>query len=265
VQAIESDIIGNMHGSKKITKEEKEMKRSIKLAVAVFAVATLASRVVCAETSVVTNSISASASITAVNNLTTELLKIADNTLATALAFGSVSSGGTAWNTLPESYVKVTVQDNSVAWRLRVYSDNYDTAPSTAVYGYSYGGLRGDVVGSKVPMAWLNSATLLAGGPAVGNPVDGTTNGWIFLKDEKDVDDPLLADDQSFVGSDAVGYTNIAFGAASYTRMIRPDLEGFSVQLATPTSPFYFYTEGDFSSAPAATYTGTIKLELLNQ
>ncbi|OGS19241.1 MAG: hypothetical protein A2219_08680 [Elusimicrobia bacterium RIFOXYA2_FULL_50_26] len=254
-----------MHSSAKKPKEEKEMKRSIKLAVAVLAVATLASRIVCAETSVATNNISASASITAVNTLTTELLKIADNTLSAALAFGNVSSGGTAWNTLPESYVKVTVQDNSVAWRLRIYSDNYDTAPSTAVYGYSYGGLRGDVTGSKVPMAWLNNTTLIAGGPAVGNPVVGTTNGWIFLKDEKDVDDPLLADDQSFIGSDAVGYTNIAFGAASYTRIVRPNVTGLSEELTTPTAPFYLYTEGDFSSAPAATYTGTIKLELLNQ
>lgn len=244
------------------------MKKKLNLITVSFAICGLVSGVLFAETSVTTNNISASATISSVNNLTTALLNIADDLSAAGLAFGSVSSGGKAWNTLPGQYVKTTVEDNSVAWRLRVYSDNYVTAPSTSAYGFSYGGLKGVVNGSKVPMGWMCLPNTVPGGPGVGDPSTGTLNGWTYFKDAHDVDDPSTTGtgkDESFGAADAAGYTNIAFGAPSYTRVIRPNISGGSEQLPTTATPFYVYLEGDFSSSAATSYSGTIKLELLNQ
>jgi hypothetical protein len=228
--------------------------------------ATLAVSSLYAETQVGVSSVAVSATVTGVNSLTTDIRNISDDSEASAVAFGTVSSGGPAWGTLPNQYVRVRVQDNAASWRLRSYTDNFDSRPSTATWGLQYGGLKGASPGAKVPMGWMALPNTVPNGPGTGNPADGTSNGWTFLKDEHDVDDPAtVGNDEGFPASDQAGYTNIAFGSPSFTRVVRPNISGGSEALGNPTDPFYWYVEGDFSSAPATTYSGNIVLELINQ
>lgn len=230
----------------------------------------VSSSAVFAETSMFTSSIDVSASVLTTSLILPQILNISNDLENTAIAFGSVNSDALAWANQPAQYIKLTVTDNSAAWRLRAYSDNYTEAPATSTWGYQYGGLRGAVDGAKIPMGWLVNKTVLAGGPVLGNPSLGVTNGWTFLKDIHDVRDPLFTNpdgtpgDNSFAAADLAGYTNIAFGGAAYTNIVRPNVSTGSESLATPTTPFYMYLEGSFNAAVATSYTGALKLELIN-
>jgi hypothetical protein len=241
------------------------MSRLLKVTGGVVLGLTMLTPMLHAETSVGTSTVGVSATVLGVNTLTAEPRNVSDDQPAPGVAFGSVSPGGSAWSELADQYLRVAVNDNAASWRLRAYSNNFASPPSTATWGFQYGGLIGNVAGAKAPGAWLTNPNAIPGGPGVGNPADGTSNGWTFLKDFHDVDDPGAAGDSSFAGSDADGYTNIAFGSPSFTRIVRPNIGGGSEALATPTSPFFFYLEADFSASPADSYSGTYVLELINQ
>jgi hypothetical protein len=210
-----------------------------------------------AETSVGITNINVTATVPGVNTLTAEVRNLSDNALVTDLAFGSVPSSVGVWSSQPGQHVVLAVDDNSVSWRLRTYTKNFATAPSTTTWGATFGGLIGAVAGSKIPMGWLNNPTSLApGGPGLGDPANGTTNGWTFFKDSFEGD---------FVSADAGGYTNIAFGGAAFTNIVRPNLPAGSEGLTPRTTPWFFYVEGSFNNAPSTSYTSTLVLELLNQ
>jgi hypothetical protein len=221
--------------------------------------------------------IDVTATVISSSTLSFNILNISNNGAATALVFGSVNANATAWNNQPAQYVKISVSNNNgTGWRLKTYTDNYSFIPDTSTYGFQYGGLKGTVLGAKIPMGWLVNTTVLAGGPGLGNPVDSLTNGWTFLKDTKDKDDPatirtvdpkntaVYLNDESFANADLAGYTNIAFGGPSFTSIVRPNLTAGNESLATSTTPFYFYAEGSFIAAPSTVYTGALKLELIN-
>ncbi len=244
-------------------------KVSLKLGLLLAAISVTTS-VAFAETQVRSSSITVSASIVGVNTLFTEIRTIAaagEGDVATVIDFVGAESGAPEWTNLPAQYVKVAVTDNALSWRLRTYTNNFanETTISTTTWGTQYGGLKGDVDGAKASLAWLCNPTAIPNGPAVSvdgyvTPSSGTVNGWTFMKDARDE-----GETSSFSASDEGGYTNIAFGSPSFTRIVRPNIAGGNEALASRTAPFYYYIKADFSSAPAAEYDTTLVFELLNQ
>lgn len=222
---------------------------------------------------VATKPVTVSATVTGLSDLKTEVKTIAGDVDDTSLAFGTVAAGVGEWANKPAQYVKITVDNNAaLSWRLRSYTDNFapiapaDKAAHVAVWGEQFGGLKGAVAGAKASLGWLVNPTTIAGGPAVGNPVDGTTNGFTFLKDKQDFDIAVTTStDESFSVADAAGYTNMAFGAPTYTRIVRPNVAGGNEPLATRNTPFYYYVEGNFGGAVATSYATTINFDLINE
>jgi hypothetical protein len=214
----------------------------------------------------VTASVSQVSALTAVPTLTTT------DVTATSLEFGAVSSAANPWATLAPQYVKMSVSNNSVSWRLRLTTKNFATAPPTATWGYAYGGLKGAIDGAKVPLGWrVSTGTVVAAAPAVGDP-SLPAKGWTFIKDQSDVDDPAttgVGQDESFTKADTDGYCNIAFGNASSTIAIAGPPTGsgpvVQTQLPTNTTSFKVFVEGNFNGAGATTYTTILNFDLIYQ
>lgn len=259
------------------------MVRKISLLVGLVMVMLLAmhaSMVYAAETTQATQPISLTASVLPAHTLGVELHDIGSSdglvSLTSAVDFAPTA---TPWGTIAPDYLKVTVNDNSMAWRLRIYTDNFGTAPSTGTWGYNFGGLKGAVAGAKVALGWRNFTSKNSSiASEYGDPAKSTytisgvsTAGWTFIKDKLDYNDPTTPGDESFTGSDAGGYCNIAFGSVNGTTIIKPEanigdpLHQGMVSLLSRATPFYTYVEGDFSAAAGTTYTGALKLELLEQ
>lgn len=221
------------------------------------------------------------ATISSFGTMNMDFLKIADDTDVGAIEFGAVENTVGDWSTLPKAYIKISVIDDAPSWTLRVYTDNFkdQPAPEISTWGYQYGGLVDHTrPGAKVALGWLASESLRGStGPVTGNPADGRKldntvdppqwlsggNGFTYLKDKSDNDDPIQPGNQGFVITD--GYLTVAFGSPSYTRVVRPDLEPGNIELATATSPFYFYVEGQFRGASAADYGTMINFDLVSE
>jgi len=224
-----------------------------------------------AETIVAVNTADVSATVTGLSALFTDVLKMSDNSAVVdrTLKFGTIAGNPAAWSNKPGEAIKIKVDDNALSWRLRTYTDNFATAPSTTTWGFNFGGLKGNVDGAKASMGWMilpDTGTHAAGGPGTGDPSQVPPNGWTFVKDAKDYDDPnTAASDESFASSDGAGYTNVAFGTASFTRIVRPNIGGGNEALASRDADFYYYAEANFNGATAATYGTTIKFDLINQ
>ena len=205
-------------------------------------------------------------SVSGGGSMTVAVKSVAGDGVAAYSLGSALNSGGTAFNTKANQYVQVAVNDNSPSWKVRIFTNDYvGTTPSTTTWGFQYGGLKGLVAGSKIAMGWQASASIVATGITAGLPSISTTTGWTYLKDVKDVDDPIAAGDSSFTASDAAGYTTVAFGNGSYTDIITPsNLPAGTVALTNRTDPFYIYTEADLSVASADTYSGTLVVDLTN-
>lgn len=242
------------------------MKRIIALG-GVLAVAAVALTSVHAATSVDSKTANVSVTIDGFNSITMAI-KNMDHTVATGIGFANVDPAGSTWIAKGSQYVELSVNDNiNTGWELRNYTDNFNFAggilPSTTVWGYQYGGLRGTVDGQRAGVGWMvlpDTGVVQFQGPDAGNPVNSGTNGWTFLKDRSD-QNPPGSTDQSFDGS--AGYKNIAFGGLTETRIVRPDAGG-SQPLLTRTSKFYYFLGGDFKGLAPGTYSATITFELMN-
>lgn len=269
----------NQKGIINIHKEEIEMKHHIMKfgvlgAAGWLSIALLLPAVAQAEISISSATVPVTATVEGTNVLTAQTKNIVGNTDATTITFGAIAATPALWGNLAQQYIGVSVLDNAPSWRLRSMTNNFTTQPSTTTWGFAYGGLVA-TNGAKAPMAWLNNTTLLPAGPVTGNPATEPAKGWTFLKDMRDVDDPATLStttangfgnhDESFPAADAQGYTNIAFGAPSFTRIVRPNATGGSDELTNTNDAWYFYVEADFKSSPAASYTSILILELLNQ
>ncbi len=224
-----------------------------------------------AETLAGGTTVTVNATVGSINTLTTRTKLISDDSNSAvdgALTFTNIPRSPAAWSTLPNEAIQISVDDNSPSWRLRTYTNNTfnPPVPSTTVWGFAYGGMIGKIPGSKAAMAWLNNSTALTpSGPGTGDPSTGTVNGWTYFKDNHDVNDPGTATNESFAAADFDGYTNIAFGSLSETRIVRPQpFFGGSEKLAALATPWYMFVEADFSSARPDVYDTKLILELLN-
>ncbi len=250
---------------------KKVMNKMAVVALAAAAMAIVSTPELRAETRVTGTTVTASITIAASTNpLITQLKNISNDANAASVAFPSFSGPQSSWSLVASQYMQVNVNNNSLAWRLRVYSNNFTSQPSTTTWGFQYGGMIGNVAGTKIGMAWLTNPTIIgAPGPnpasptGITDPANSSLHGWSYLKDARDVDDPVAAGDSSFSAADGAGYTNIAFGSPGETRIVRPNVGG-SEALGTPASAFYLYFKGDVSNAAAATYNTNLVLDLFN-
>jgi hypothetical protein len=225
---------------------------------------------------VVTNSIDVGATITTAGSLITQAKNISDSALATSIGFSGASPDNGAWTTKGSQFVQIAVDNAVLAWELRTYTDNFPTvnfanatefAATTTTWGFQYGGLKGSIDGTKIPMGWMvlpDTGTNPFGGPDVFDPSTSDGNKWLFLKDRNDQDIPGTPDDESFASFPK--YANVAFGSASATTIVRPNLGvGINTEnLGSRTAPFYYYVGANFRGAAAATYGTSLKFELIN-
>lgn len=226
--------------------------------------------------SVVTNSIDVGAVITTAGSLTTQAKNISDSATATGIGFSGASPDAAAWATKGAQYVEIAVDNAVLAWELRTYTNNFSTvnfgnatefAATTTTWGFQYGGLKGSTPGAKVPMSWMvlpDTGVNAFGGPDVFDPSTPAGNKWLFIKDINDQDIPdTTGSDESYAAFPQ--YSNVAFGSAAQTVVVRPNaVPGDQEQLATRTTPFYYYVGASFRGAPAGTYSTSLKFELIN-
>lgn len=242
-----------------------------------------------AETIVAVNTVDAVATVNVVDDLYTDVMLMSDNSLVgdRTLRFGDISGTPALWSNKPAQAVKIKVDNNGQSWRLRTYTENFPaTTPSTTTWGWNFGGMKaGD--GAKAAMGWMilpDTGTHAFGGPGTGNPADGSVkstsgviiggNGWTYLKDSKDYNDPsndVIVDgkntkDESFTGSDTAGYCNIAFGGPSNTNIVRPNIDpGNEALVGGRDADFFYYAEANFNGSPGGSYSTTIKFDLINE
>jgi hypothetical protein len=143
-------------------------------------------------------------------------------------------------------------------------------------------------VGKKVGMGWT-VREIITSPITTGNPADGRKpldpdlpysednwqaggNGFTYLKDKSDqntpepdgIEAPDGSTDQSFQYTS--GYINVAYGGFQTTKLVRPELQKAVLELkgADAKKPFFYFLEGNFSGASAATYVTVIYFDLVN-
>jgi len=206
---------------------------------------------------------------------------------APSISFGTVSS--TVSFLVPAQYVRVVHNDNSLAWEIKIHTNNfgvnvdtwdpydpakYGVTPATATWGFQYGGMKGSP-GAKTPMGWhARVDNSLASKFAAGDPAATTSVGWNFVKDHADRDDPSttvdtppigVVKDESYKGANGkASYANVAYGGPGYQNVVNPqDLIDYSDPDTDKT--FVVEVEGCFGSAPADTYSTTLYFDLVHQ
>ena len=213
---------------------------------------------------VVSTGVPTSATLGAVNTLSvTPTIYGAGS--ATSISFGSVPAG--TGFLVPSQYIKVVHNDNSLAWEIKIYTNNFAMDPSTTTWGYNYGGMIGLVPGARTPMGWhagiLNSLTSKF---AAGDPAATTSVGWNFVKDKRDKNIPGTPEDESWLGplGDA-SYANVAFGWPGNQRVVDPLVGPPDWSYVDTDKTFVVEVEGCFGSAPADTYGTTIYFDLVHK
>ena len=183
--------------------------------------------------------------------LTVQAKRISNNVNVSSITFGSLQ-GGTK-NKLAPHYVEVEVDGDYGVWELEIYTDNFSTQPDTNIWGYQYGGMKGSTAGNRTGMVWqAYRATTSVSDPPVA------LTGWTYLKDKKDVDDPVAPGDQSWTSAHADGYTNIAYGGPGYLNVVEPGTTG----VEDTDNKFVVYLGGLFGSAGAGEYSTIISFDL---
>ena len=213
-----------------------------------------------------TGSVPASATLQGVNTVSVQAVIYAGASTG-SIAFGSVSPGA-GFLAAPQ-YVRVVHDDNSLAWEIKIYTDNFGTEPSTTTWGYQYGGMIGLVPGARLPMGWhARVDNSLASAFAAGDPAADPSEGWNFVKDKRDKDDPTTTgpdEDESWLGTTGdAAYANVAFGGPGYQNVVNPQ---DTVDYSDPDTDktFVVEVEGLFGSATADTYSTTISFDLVHQ
>ena len=212
-----------------------------------------------------TKSVPASATLLGVNTLSVTAMNYSGVGTPTSIAFGTVSS--TASFLVPGQYVKVVHDDNSLAWEIKIYTNNFATDPSTTTWGYNYGGMIGLVLGARTPMAWHARVDNSVSSPfQVGSATTTPSVGWNFVKDKRDKNIPDTPADESWLGplGDA-SYANVAFGWPGNQRVIDPRVGSPDWSYVDENKTFMVEVEGCFGSAPAGTYGTTIFFDLVHK
>jgi len=212
---------------------------------------------------VATESVPASATLGGVSTLSVEAV-IYDGASTGSIAFGPVSAG--EGFLVPPQYIKVDHDDNSLAWEIKIYTENFETEPSTTTWGYNYGGMIGLVPGARTPMGWhAGIANSLTSKFAAGDPGAETTVGWNFIKDKSDKDIPDTEEDESWLGPEEdAAYANVAYGTPTWQRVVDPFVGSPDWSYEDGDKTFVVEVEGCFGEASADTYGTTISFDLVH-
>ena len=179
---------------------------------------------------------------------------IVDNSTAAAMSFDTTYPIDNY--KLADQYIEVIFSSTKPVWQIDVYTDNFEVSPDTEKWGYQYGGLINSSFkkGYLLPLGWkVFDSTPVS--PSPGDPCT-ENNGWFYIKDKSDVDDPEAPGDQSWEYAQQQGYTVIVSGGIDYANL----RDGIPC-----SSPVYLYIEGLFECVPAGDYEGTIWLDLFSQ
>ena len=231
----------------------------------------------------VTRSIPASATLEGVSTLTVEPVTYGGG-LTYSIDFGTITLPATFET--PGEYIKVVHNDNSLAWEIKIYTNNfnitladwdpygeanYGVTPATATWGFQYGGMIGTVEGARLPMGWhARTDDVLASAFEVGTATAPVDTGWNFIKDKADRDDPTTTGSdeiESYEGpkKDAA-YVNVAYGGPDKQYVIDPEQgEAGYYRVEDDNKTFVVEVEGIFGSAPGDTYSTTINFDLVHQ
>lgn len=210
------------------------------------------------------DSVDASATLQGVNTVSVKAVNYGGSG-TTAIAFGTVLPGE-GFLAAPQ-YIKVDHDDNSLAWEIKIYTDNFGTEPSTTTWGYNYGGMIGLVPGARTPMGWhARVDNSLTSAFAAGDPGAETSVGWNFIKDKRDKDIPGTAEDESWLGPEEdAAYANVAFGWPGNQRVVDPLVGSPDWSYEDGDKTFVVEVEGCFGDASADTYSTTISFDLVHK
>lgn len=219
--------------------------------------------------------ISVSASVASHIDISASLLNISDKSSAgNNFSYPVYNISLDTW-TEANQFMAISVNDNSISWRLVICTDNFGVVPNSGFQALpapdsgvwqttNYGGLVNVSTTSVASMGWYCSNVQTQPGVGVAT-YGGASTGWHRLFDASDTNNPLNSQEKSFASNDAAGYTNIAYGSGAYTRLVRPDLASQSIALAHVDDYFYLYLETDFYQKGMYGYGGNICMELISQ
>jgi len=238
---------------------------------------------------VVSTGVPTSATLQGVNTLSITPMNYGGGA-ASSISFGTISAG--TGFLVPNQYVMVVHNDNSLAWEIKIHTNNfgvdvdtwdpydpakYGVTPATATWGFQYGGMKGIKAGARTPMGWhAGTANSVSTAFQVGSATASVTTGWNFLKDYADRDDPGttvdtpptgVVKDESYKTADGkASYANVAYGSPDKQYVIDPrqgEAGGYRFEDVDKT--FVVEVEGIFGSAPADTYSTTLYFDLVHQ
>lgn len=229
------------------------MKKVLSSLMALFFIFGMAVAPVFAETSVQSVNVNVTATVANPNTVTTQIKNIADNANAAAMGFGTINGSQPSWSNMALQYVQISVQDNAPTWNLRAYTNNFEgVSIDTTTWGTDfYGAMLSQTLGGKKIYLnhTVNTAAPVGGVAPVAPMAGGSGTVWKIVQDRND-------------SGYNPGYINIAVGGPDYTKIFPQDSDG--IVLAAPTTPFYWYVEGNFNAVAADSYTAKFKLELVN-
>jgi hypothetical protein len=132
-----------------------------------------------------------------------------DNSPAAGLTFSTIYPTDTY--KVPQQYFEVSYVSTRPVWQIDVYTDN-----STADTGYQSGGLINQSTHtSRMPLGWKVFASTPSV-PSTGDP-SVPDNGWFWLKDKNDNDDPGTYGDESWSHAQKEQYTTFVYGGQTYS------------------------------------------------
>jgi hypothetical protein len=186
-------------------KEVTNMKKVI-IAMFAFAVIFSAANAFAADQ---TASVTATAKITAATSL---------SVAPSAITFATTSADSFA-----SSPITVTYSSNYNPWKLAIYTDNTQVPAFGSTNGrYAKNGLATTDGLNVIPLKWVAQA------PATEAPSIANIAAYNYVKDKRDEDDlstvatATASNDESWDGSFAAGYCNIAYGSAASGTCVDP-------------------------------------------
>jgi len=205
-----------------------------------------------------------SAQVAAVNSISIKVKSIAANSVVPQLAWDTQTSDA-GW-VKANSYIELTVNSNSAAWNVDIYTNNTGADSSLL----QKNGLLCSATSTLLaPLGWVISDSPAAipntgapGSSSVTNTINyngGTYSAmWTYVKDKGDLDDPSTpANNESWAASQAAGYTSVIYGNSVGQNL---------AYLKPAVSPEIIYIEGGFNYAIGGTaYQTQINFDLVFQ
>jgi hypothetical protein len=243
---------------KNLKKEVKIMKKLTVIMTVMVMAAFFATCAFAAVTVDKTASVSASASIGGTTSL---------SALPNSISFTTTNADAFADNKITLTYVS-----NYNPWKIAIYTNNTQVPNYGQTNGrYAKGGLATTTGLNVVACKWV------AKDPASTAPAIGTIGSYNFIKDKRDEDDPdtaasgTMSNNESWSGSFAEGYANIAYGNSTSGVCVDPTKTNYNGDPVNGSIAVYvaglFGTGGVTPAVPAAAgeYSASVGFDLYHE